>query len=288
MSYDVGQVYRATLLCTDAAGLPVNPSIVTLSVSAPPDITAAATVLTGVALTNTVTGTFTYDWAFATPGLHKFAWTTTGPGIAQTDYASARNYTSIVSIAEARNWLNVIDTRLDPVIRILMGVATRLAERVCGTLVPRVFTDDFVDGTYKTVIRLPHGPVLTPGSVTTIKSVYAPLGGPTWTVDQLYVNAKAGTVRLASQLDFWYGPWLATYTAGRAEIPEDVVQGVREILYDLWATQRGVLQDTATPDMTEAQQFEQMAASINVSAPGYRVPPRAMAYLSAEQSPGFA
>jgi hypothetical protein len=293
VSYDVGQTYRAILLCTDAAGAPVNPATATLKVSAPPDITAAPATLTlaGGQLTNPAVGTLYNDWPLATAGLHKFAWTTTGPGIAQTDYVNARQFVSVISLAEARNWLNVADTRLDPVLRLLMGVATRAAERVCGTLVPRQFTDDFVDGTYKTVIRLPHGPALSSSSVTSVKSIYAPLGGPTWAASDLYVNAAAGTVRLASQLDFWYGPWLATYTGGRAEIPEDTIQGVKEILYDLWATQRGVLADTDIPDLATAEQFEQLAAQVagaGSATGGYRIPPRALAYLQAEQAPGFA
>lgn len=287
MSYDTGQVYRAVLLCTDAAGLPVNPTSVTLAVSAPPDLTTAPTVLTGGQLTNTVTGTFTYDWLLATPGLHRFSWTTTGPGIAQTDFVSARAYASVLSLAEARNWLNVSDTRLDPVIRALSGVATRLAERVCGTLVTRTFTDDFVDGTYKRMLRLPHGPALTNSSVSQIKSIYAPNGGPTWTTPDLYVNPTAGTVRLNSQLDFWYGPWLATYTAGRAEITQDIEQGVKEILYDLYATQRNMLGDTTEPDLAASEQFELAAAQV-AGLPGYRIPPRALGYLAAEQQPGFA
>jgi hypothetical protein len=291
VSYDVGQVYRAILLCTDTAGAPVNPATVTLSAYAPPDITAAPTQKTGAQLTNPVVGTFYYDWPLAAAGLHKFGWQTTGPGIAQTDYVNARQFVSVIGLAEARTWLNVSDTRLDPILRLLMGVATRAAERVVGTLVPRVFTDDFVDGTYKTVIRLPHGPALTSSSVTSVKSIYAPLGGPTWAAGDLYVNAAAGTVRLASQLDFWYGPWLASYSGGRAEIPEDTVQGVKEILYDLYAPIRGVLEDTAIPDLVEAEQFEQLAAQVTAgvgAAGGYRIPPRALAYLQAEQAPGFA
>ena len=105
-------------------------------------------------------------------------------------------------------------------------------------------------------------------------------GGPSWSqsAGDLIVNPEAGTLRLASKLPFWWGPWtIDTYTAGRTEIPEDAEKAVAEILWDMWAPQRGLGDDTVPPNYEE----------ITATEAEYRPPGRVMALLGPLCRPGF-
>ena len=130
------------------------------------------------------------------------------------------------------------------------------------------------------VLRLPHAPLPTANSVEQIVSVYST--GPTWTdPTQFVVYPDSGTVELNSLIPFWRGPWLVTYTAGRLVIPTKIQLAVKEIIYDMWSTQRPYGADSLEPGPEETARFEQMVAS-------YHMPPHAEALLDSEEQPGFA
>lgn len=276
MSVDLGAVYRASLAVKDASGAPANAAGVTLTVTTPDQ------VMTPVSPVNppAVTGLYIWDYQTAQSGLHEFDWVTTGPGTAQTDYVNVRKFRALSSLAEARDYLAQGDTSRDQPIRWAMAAATRLTERIVGTCVIRTFTGEWIGGGWKDVIGLQHGPLPSEASVTSVTSVWA--GGPSWVNSDLMVNPEAATIRLRSFLPFWFGPWKVTYAGGRAEIPEDIIEGYKEILWDLWATQRGSLTDQQEPGLAEVTQFEQGIPA------GYRVPGRALEFLESERRPGFA
>jgi hypothetical protein len=52
-------------------------------------------------------------------------------------------------------------------------------------------------------------------------------------------DPATGTCWPADGLGFWWGPWLATYTAGRAVVSETIIHAAKEQLRHLWETQRG-------------------------------------------------
>ena len=276
MSVDVGATYRTSIQVRDASGAPVNPVTAALTVTTPDQVPHAVSPANPPA----TAGLLLWDWPMAQPGLHRFDWLTTGPGTAQTDFEQARSFRSVISLADARDFLGYSgDTKADQKIRWMMAAATRLAERIVGTCVIRTFAGEWVTGDSRDVIGLPHGPLPSEASVTSLASVWA--GGPSWVKSDLAVNAEAATLRLRSFLPFWFGPWKVTYTAGRTEIPDDVIEGVKEILWDLWATQRENLGGQQGPPLTEAAAFEAAVP------PGYRIPGRALQYLEAERRPGF-
>jgi hypothetical protein len=276
VTYDVGQSYRAALVVANANGQPVNPDTAGLTITLP-DQTIAQPVVT---LPPATQGLLILDYVFTQPGLHAFDWVTTGPVMHKTDYVNARKFRSVVSLAETRDYLAISDTAKDEKIRSFMAGATRLAERIVGTLVIRQFTDEIIPGEFRDVIRLLHGPLPSAASVTSVSSIWN--GGPVWQNSDMIVNPAASTLRLQSFLPFWFGPWKATYTGGRQEIPDDVILGVKEIIWDLWATQRGNLTDQQEPGLQEITSFEQGIPA------GYRIPPRALELLEGERQPGFA
>lgn len=276
MSVDTGATYRAALAVRDSNGVLVNPATAVLTVTTPDQVPHTP----AVTLPPATTGLLLVDYPMTVPGLTRLDWLTTGPGTAQTDFVNVRGFRALFSLAEARDYLSVTDSSRDQSIRSAMAAAARATERIVGTCVIRTFTSEFVGaatGGYKDIIGLQHGPLPSEASVTSVASIWA--GGPSWVNTDLAVNTEAATIRLRSFLPFWFGPWRVVYTAGRTEIPEDIVTGCKEILWDLWATQRGNLTDQQDPDLAEVAAFDAGAS--------YVPPGRALQYLEAERRPGF-
>jgi hypothetical protein len=286
VAYDVGQVYQTYIDVTDEDGNPATPSAAVLTVSwrnASGPQTSAFALSPGPdqgALPAPVTeGRVFYDWTFTEPALYKFAWVTQGPGAATSDFVSARDYIAALPLAEAADWLGVRDQRQFPKLRAALALATRLGENVVGPTVPRRYVDDWIPGNSRDLIRVSHAPLPDNASVEQVRSVYP--GGPLWVTGDLVVNPAAGTLRPRSQLPFYYGPWLATYTAGRLEVSPGIEGGIREILWDLWATQRYVFGDTLDPDLADVASYESRLP------PGWAPPRRAMELFGDDAQPSF-
>ena len=281
MTLDVGTPYQASLTITNAAGVPVNPSAAVLTVTLPDQTTQTV----NVALPPAQTGVLVSDPYISTQGgLHKLVWSTTAPSVPKTDYVNFRNYVSAISLDDGRDRLGLRNTKKDEQVRNLCGVATRLVENRVGTLVVRTFTDEHVPGSTRDIIRVQNGPIFDRNSVISLKSVY-PMGTSWDTRDatlgtggQLVITPRPGTIRLAGLYPFWYGPWLISYKAGWCgEIPEPIIEAIREVLFDLWSSYRGL-----TADLAESA--EQMAM---VVPPFYRLPARALAMIKDYELPGF-
>ena len=83
-------------------------------------------------------------------------------------------------------------------------------------------------------------------------------------------------------MGFWFGPWKATYTAGRTVIPQTLVLAAKIIVDDLWAQHRQTTTDPLTPNYEEeAMLMERMPAD-------YEMPARAWNLVRRESRPGFA
>jgi hypothetical protein len=272
MSVEVGQQYETTAAITDRTGAFVTPSQIHLDVTLPD---GTATNIDGSIVTDS-TGNYHADYTMTQEGLHTFTWSTTGPVTHKTDFANANIFRSVVGIDEVRQFINDDDTTRDDILRQIMASATELAEGVVGSCVQRTYTNERVPGFEKQVIRLPHTPVI---SVTSISSVYP--GGPSWGAADLILYPDSGTIEPSSLIPFWWGPWSATYVAGRAVIPQRVQLAVKEIVFDLWAIQRSFGLDEMEPGPEETARYEQMLAS-------YDMPPHARALLDREAMPGFA
>jgi len=277
VSTDLGSLYRATIAAImDSAGNLVNPSTVTFTVTLPDQTTSAVTPV------NDSTGYYHADYLTFQEGLHRGQWATTSPVITLTDYFNVTSYRSLVGLDEVKAHLAINDTRRDNALRSLMAAATGLVEEKCGTCVIRTITGDWITAGDRPVIRLAHAPLPSTASVTSIASVYN--GGPSWLTADLLVNKDTGTCWTANQQGFYYGPWRATYTAGRTIIPEGIISGCKEIIWDIWATQRGITGDEEDPSFSEVGAFESTLAIPQ----NYRLPIRALEFLDPHTMPGFA
>lgn len=273
MPYLVGQTYTTSIDVTNAAGNPATPSGVTLTIQrlgtadAPitPSITPAAHM--------------TYDQLLTAEGLWRFDWVPVNPGAPQTEFVTCRAFRSCITLDEARDYLGVLDTRTDRKLQSLMMTSTVLAEKVVGTIVPTTFTSDWVTGTSRPIIKLSHAPLLTATSVSAIRSIYP--GGPQWDSTGLICNPQVGTVYPADMIDFWLGPWTADYQAGRLIPSENIINGVREILWDLWAIHRNLYGDSDMPQLDEVAAFEAQIPR------DYQIPGRAAELLEGDRLPAF-
>lgn len=236
---DLGQVYEATLTLP---GQSSPPSTAVLTITLPDGTTVTPSVGPGAASGSD--WLISYDYATTMAGLHKASWVTTGPGTAVVDYFSVRQFISVISLAEAKDHLNI--TRVLPdggaELRRFMQAATEVVESKAGICVRRQFTDRVSDGCRELV--LPRRPVL---SVTSVASVWP--GGPSWTAGQLVLDGEAGIVSQAAPmgLPFWYGPWDVTYACGRAVVDERFIHAAKEQLRHLWETQRGAQPPSLAP-----------------------------------------
>jgi hypothetical protein len=273
MSTEVGGIYRSELKVVDQYGAAVDPATKVLTVTLPDQTTAIPSI------TRAAMGDFYVDYTIGVEGLHKFAWSTTGPVTYKTDYENANVWRSIIGITEAKNFINDTDDTRDDTLRMMMATATELAEGIVGNCVQQVYTNERISGHQKAVLRMPHCPIPDENAIVSITSVWP--NGPTWPSSALIVYPDSGTCEPINMMQFWLGPWKATYTAGRLVIPQRIQLAVKEIIYDLWSVMRPYGADSLEPGPEETARYEQMVA-------GYEIPPHAKAMLELEAQPGFA
>lgn len=273
MSIEVGSQYRFTFTVVDATGTLTTPATKVVTVTLPDGTSATPAIVTDSA------GTYHVDYTGTQEGLHTFSAATTGPVGYKTDFVNFAVYKSVVGIDEVRTYIGYTEGDRDTILRQIMAAATELAEGIAGSCVQRTFVNERIPGHDASVIRMPHNPLPTDQSIVSITS--SRTGGPTWVTSDLIIYPDSGTCELVSYLPFWYGPWKATYTAGRLVIPERIQVAVKEIIYDMWSNQRPYGAGSLEPGPDDTARWEQMIAS-------YQIPGHAMALLQLEAQPGFA
>src|SRR6266702_1602913 len=272
--YELGQPYRFTLKVFDVNGALTDSSTQSVTVTLP-DLTTSSLSVVRDSL-----GVYHADYTpAAEEGLYKFQGVTTGPVTSKTDYVPFNVFRSIVSIDEARIFAGYTEGDQDALFRQVMSAATEKAESIVGHCVQRRFVNDRVPGYSAQVLRMPHGPLPSDTAVESITSVYP--GGPSWVTADLMQYPDSATVELVNWLPFWYGPWKATYTAGRAVISEKIQLAVKEFIYDFWSSHRPYGLGGLEPGPEETARWEAALAQ-------YEIPPHARALLESEEQPGFA
>lgn len=272
MSYEVGSVYRVAFTTRDDTGALVDSTTQTVTVTKPDQTDSTLTV------NRDSLGTYHADYTFAGEGHHRFVVVTTGPTSHKTDYANAAIWRSIIGVDEARAYVDIASTEDMTILRQILAGATELAEGIAGACVQRTYTNERITGRQKLALKLPHGPLPSETAVTSITSVYA--GGPTWATADLIVYPDSGVVEPINLIPFYWGPWKATYTAGRMVIPERIQLAVKEIVTDLWAMQRTYGATSLEPGPEETARIEGLIAQ-------YVISPHAKAMLELEALPGF-
>lgn len=238
--YDLGDTVPLAVDVKDSAGEATNATTIALTITLPDgeDLDPAPTI------TNppSTTGRYTYDFVPTQLGRHRIRWASTGPTTAFTDIVDVFGAApGIVSLTAAKNHLRLplTDTstearRLDEQLRIVVGAATRVIERVVGAVVVEQYTETW-DGGRRSIV-LPRSPVL---SVDTVVE-----SGTTLTADQ-YVLAdteilfrrfgtySAGVFRAGLQ------NIAVTYTVGRRIATLNLIEAALELIRINFRPQQG-------------------------------------------------
>ncbi|MEW2635940.1 hypothetical protein AB0903_30960 [Streptomyces sp. NPDC048389] len=269
MPYDLGATARLTAQCRDPDGTATTAATATVTVTLPDSSTATPTA------TETATpGTYHADYVTEQPGRHTVRWQFTDPAHAYTDVLDVLEAAppAILSLADAKQHLNIRSSDDDGEVRYWNNVTTRAVEFYTGPIVPRSITEEHTVRSAVTVVLL-HTPVQ---EVTAVASLLT--GGTAPDVADLAVNGATGEVyrpdggRLSGRLRF-------TYRAGRTTIRENFPAAARIILGHLWRTQRAGRRGGV------AGGGDDYSVTDPIPGIGYAVPNRALELLAPDRLP---
>jgi len=251
----VGQVYHSVFTIKGQTTAPGNVALVITkpdgTLVSPAPVPAAGSQVAG-------DWVVFYDYTLADVGIHKFAWSSTGPGTAPAPvYENVRDYRSIVGLGEIHDHLNLASDAQDNELLAFMQAATELVEAKIGTCIPRTYTDRVEQGTWRLVLT--HRPILT---VTSVTSVWP--GGPAWPGSALRWDAEAAIVdQLTTAGPFYWPPWDVLYKVGRPVVEERWIQAAKEQCRHLWDTQRG----SAPPSVLQGEEIFTASTGFTFSVP---------------------
>lgn len=269
MPFDLGATVRLTAECRDPGGTLTTAATATVTVTLP-DGTAVtpATAETGTA------GVYQADHVATVPGRHTVRWVWTSPAAAYTDVFDVQEAAppAILSLADAREHLNLKGTKDDDELRFWNNATTRAVEHFTGPIVPRTITEDHRFTVARELVLL-HTPVLEVITAAPVRS-----GGTAPDVDGLVLDSGAGLI-IRADGGRLYGPLRITYRAGRTVIAENITAGARIILEHLWRTQRAGRRGGM------AGGGEDYAVTEPIPGIGYAVPNRALQLLEPDRLP---
>ncbi|MFB6943191.1 hypothetical protein ACFWGL_17145 [Streptomyces sp. NPDC060286] len=267
MPYALGATVRLTGECRDPGGTLTAATTAGLTVTLPDGTTAAPAVV------QTDTGRYQADYVTTVPGRHSVRWVFTGPAAASVDVFDVQDVepAAILSLADARQHLNLSSARDDTEVQFWNAATTRAVEYYVGPVVPRTFVEqhDVRDAAAVVLLRTP---VI---AVTGVESV--PSGAAAYPVDSLSVDPATGELfrldggRMAGRLRI-------TYRAGRTVVTENIAAGARIILEHLWLTQRGNRGGLAGGG-------QDYSVTEPIPGLGYAVPNRALQLLEPDRLP---
>jgi hypothetical protein len=139
---------------------------------------------------------------------------------------------SVLTVQQARDYLNTQSTTSvsDAELQTFIDSAEAAIAKRCGPLAPTATTASHVYGG-SSCLSLPCTPAISLTSVTSAT-------GDVVSVADLSVS-KAGIVEYPSGGSFparWY---VVVYQAGRTTVPADLLNGVKQLVSDLFESQRG-------------------------------------------------
>jgi hypothetical protein len=193
-----------------------------------------------------LTGVYTASYKPTQAGTHYVRWVATSVGgVSGEDTAYEDSFTvsestnTFISLAEAKQFLNVQDTADDDELLVYLETACDLAELVADRTFSRTtYVDTIGANGRESTLHLNHRPVI---SVTTVTERGVTLtAGTGYTCDLEYgmLHRMSGTY----DRSVWAAGTrsnVVTYVAGYVIIPPAVRMATLSILEHLWSTQRG-------------------------------------------------
>lgn len=232
MAFDLADVVPLAVRIYDATGALADAGSVTLTIGLPDGTSATPTVL------HTATGTYQVSYSPTMAGRHTVTWVATGANASgysdAFDVVTAPRY--IISLADAKKMLNIVDASADDDLRSVLEAATEVVERVKGqAMVQRSFTEEHELVGNDGRMALSWTPVVALTSLVMVD------GWVSWDPSKLHVDQKTGVVSSTYQSGLLqlYGRIQVTYTAGYSVIPATCQEAAKVITAHLWQTRRG-------------------------------------------------
>jgi len=266
---DLGDVYRVRVPVRSPDGTPTSPGTATMTITLPDGTTATPSV----PLPPAETGIVLVDYPTVQAGRHQFVLSTTAPQTAYRDVFDVRQaeLQNIVSLADAKNHLNITNDGDDNELRGFIEATTNIARFYCGTLFPTTYTE-----TYEAcgdTLALRHWPVISVSEITAV--------GTAAVVDPADVDVdEHGMLRAESAMS---GTVRVTYRAGSSIMPANITRGALIIIQHMWDTQRP--RNSRGPAMPRGEDF--MNAQ-DATGRFYTVPRRAVELFQASFQDGIA
>lgn len=231
---------------------PGDATTVTLTIQAP-DGTTTDFTLAGSQIVHDSTGNYHYDYTPAAPGHYEYHWKSTGAVTTSqsgTFDVSAEFGTDLVSLADARDQLNITDTTHDDELLGFIDAATATVEGIVGPVLRRTYTEVHDGGGLTIVLNNP--PIISVTSVTEM------VGPTAYTLADAEINTTTGAYSYS--IDSYergviarrwsgglVGPFIGgvrniqvVYVAGRSNIPPAIRLAALLLIEHLWEqTQRG-------------------------------------------------
>lgn len=181
---------------------------------------------------------------------------------------------SVLALEVAKAHLNIpaSSTADDDELQVTIDAAEGALARACGPLAPTTVTER-VKGS-RTMLKLRVTPALELTSVT-------PVGGAALTLSDLYLDQLAGVIEYDTGGTFGSRAYTVVYVAGRDPIPDDLLQGVKELLRHMWKTQRG--RERRRVPGVDGTDPEELAAAVG----GAGFPPRVLQLIEPYRQVGI-
>lgn len=266
MAYDLADTIPLGVRVYDETGAPADPTTLVLTLGLPDGTTATPTI------THTSVGVFQVSYVPTMAGRHSVTWAATGAnaaGHADAFYVSAAAPLYLVSLADAKEQLNITSTASDEELRVYLEATTGVIERELGqAVIRRPFTEEHT-------VR--GGMLVLTWTPTVALTALALVDGTfTWDVSTLHTSA-AGIVTSPFGVAP-YGRVTSTYIAGPSVAAANHGLAARIILQHLWTTKRG---SAGSP------RAGGLDAPTRVAGAGYALPNAARELLGAGM-PGIA
>jgi hypothetical protein len=243
---EVGDVYTAVLPpLLNSAGVPVNATSVTLTITLPDGTTASPAVTNPPAVTGSYLATYTITQA----GRHTLDWVVTSPNSSYTDVfeVAPQPPIGLVSLADAKRQLGIDPTYTDDddELRSWIAAMTGPVElHKNEVIVQRQFTftwEQRCSGWKFRLFKLPVVQLISLTGIiwgTTTTYVSAPIAAGT-TSGGYFIDPDTGIVKQILAGPSLSGYVTAVWTAGYSVIPQHYQNAAMMLLQALWETRRG-------------------------------------------------
>ena len=143
---------------------------------------------------------------------------------------------SVLPLDQAKQHLNISGSTSDAELQATIDAAEARLSQEVGALRPADRTDRVLRSGDGTFLLLPTAPASNLTAVVSADEAATALD-----LSMLVLDGNAGTISYADGWSVFRSPaYMATYSAGWADVPADLLYAIRELVRHLWQTQRGM------------------------------------------------